>query len=194
MYSYIIGKITEKNDNSITLENCGIGYDVMLSSFAQRNLQNFDGEVKVYTYYQQRDDGVSLFGFYCKEEKNLFLKLLTVSGIGPKMAITILSNISVNDLCVVVGTQDVCALSKVKGIGKKTAERILIELKDKIQLVGQIGNFERVETSSEIDEACDALTSLGLSRFEAERLTKNCFEKGDTVEMLVTKALSQMRS
>lgn len=193
MYSYIIGKITEKNENSITLENGGIGYQVGVSTFALRNLQDLDGEVKVYTYYQQRDDGVNLFGFYCKEEKNLFLKLLTVSGIGPKMAITILSNVSVNDLCVIVGTQDIRALSSVKGIGKKTAERILIELKDKIQLVGMQGNFNKVETASEIDDACDVLVSLGLSRFEAERLAKNCFEKGDTVEMLVTKTLSQMR-
>lgn len=193
MYSYIIGKITEKNENSITLENGGIGYEVMVSSFALRNLQDLEGEVRVYTHYQQRDDGVGLFGFYCKEEKNMFLKLLTVSGIGPKMAISILSNVSVNDLCVIVGTQDVRSLSSVKGIGKKTAERILIELKDKIQVFGQLDNFEKVEIASEIDDACDVLVSLGLSRFEAERLAKNCFEKGDTVEALVTKTLSQMR-
>ncbi|NCB48217.1 MAG: Holliday junction branch migration protein RuvA [Clostridia bacterium] len=193
MYSYIIGKITEKNENSITLENGGIGYEVLVSSFAQHNFQDIDGEVKVYTYYQQREDGVNLFGFYCKEEKNMFLKLITVSGIGPKMAITILSNVSVNDLCVIVGTEDVRALSSVKGVGKKTAERILIELKDKIQVFMQQENFEKVEMSSEIDDACGVLVSLGLSRFEAERLAKNCFEKGDSVEALVTKTLSQMR-
>ncbi len=194
MYNYIIGKITEKNENSITLENGGIGYDVLVSSFAQRNFQDLDGEVKIYTYYQQREDGVNIFGFYCKEEKNLFLKLITVNGIGPKMAISILSNVSVNDFCVIVGTEDIRALSSIKGIGKKTAERILIELKDKIQVVGQAGNFDKVELSSEIDDACAVLVSLGLSRFEAERLAKNCFEEGDTAEMLVTKTLSQMRS
>ena len=194
MYNYIIGKITEKNENSITLENGGIGYDVLVSSFAQRNFQDLDGEVKIYTYYQQREDGVNIFGFYCKEEKNLFLKLITVNGIGPKMAISILSNVSVNDFCVIVGTEDIRALSSIKGIGKKTAERILIELKDKIQVVGQAGNFDKVELSSEIDDARAVLVSLGLSRFEAERLAKNCFEEGDTAEMLVTKTLSQMRS
>lgn len=195
MYSYIIGKITEKTENAITLENGGIGYELTVSSFALANLQDVDGEVKVYTHYQQREDGVGLFGFYSKEEKTMFQKLITVSGIGPKVAISVLSNISVDDLCVVISTGDVRALSSVKGIGKKTAERLLIELKDKVTLTGQISTFDKsIEPKPELNDACDILASLGLNRFEAERLVKNCYEEGDSVETVVTKALGQMRS
>jgi Holliday junction DNA helicase RuvA len=195
MYSYIIGKITEKNENSITLENGGIGYELTVTSFALRNLIDTTGEVKIFTYYQQRDDGVSLFGFSSREEKEIFLKLIGVTGIGPKMAIGILSNIAFDDLCIVIANGDTQTLSNVKGIGKKTAERIVVELKDKVDVIaGQVGFDDKVVLAGEIDDACDALVSLGLNRLEAERLTKNCYQEGDTVEELITKALSQMRS
>ncbi len=192
MYSYIIGNITEKNENSITLENGGIGYEVAVSSFARRVFENVRGEVKVLIYHHQRDDGSTLFGFYSKEEKEMFLNLITVSGIGPKMALTILSNVALTDLCLIIYREDAASLSSVKGIGKKTAERIIIELKDKVGVVA--GDFSQMDIAGELSDACSVLVSLGMNKMESERLVKHCYVEGDSVEMLVTKALSRMRS
>ena len=193
MYSYIIGRITERGDCIIALENNGIGYEINLSSKAMQFFDGVDGEVKVYTYYQQKEDGVSLFGFYSSEEKDMFLKLITVSGVGPKGAITILSNISVSDLAIVIGTQDLNTLSAVKGIGKKTAERIIVELKNKVSVIDlpllQTGEAPKM-SSREIDDAVEVLVSLGLNKVEALRLAEGVYSSGDSAEEIITKALS----
>lgn len=192
MFSYITGRITEREDGVLTLENNGIGYEINVSAIAQRNLSEFDGEVKIYTYYQAREDGVSLFGFYSKEEKDVFLKLITVSGVGPKGAISILSNIEVNDLCVVIASQNISALSSVKGIGKKTAERLIVELKNKITVSGNLASSMSDLTypsSSELDDAVQVLCSLGLTRQEAVKSAESVYSAGDTAEDIITKAL-----
>lgn len=192
MYSYIIGRITERGDGIISLENNGIGYEINLSTKAMQYLENVDGEVKVYTYYQQREDGVSLYGFYSSEEKDMFLNLISVSGVGPKGAITILSNISVSDLAVVIGTQDVKTLSQVKGIGKKTAERLIVELKNKVSVINLplIDGDQPVPSSREIDDAVEVLVSLGLTKGEALRLAEMVYSTGDSAEDVITKALA----
>ena len=193
MYSYIIGRITERGDCVISLENNGIGYEINLSSKAMQFFDGVEGEVKVYTYYQQREDGVSLFGFYSSEEKDMFLKLISVSGVGPRGAISILSNISVPDLAVVIGTQDVKTLSQVKGIGKKTAERLIVELKSKISVIDlpMLQNGEAPKMSSkEVDDAVEVLVSLGLNKVEALRLAEGVYNSGDSAEEIITKALS----
>lgn len=194
MFSYIIGRITEKSEGQITLENNGIGYEINVSSKAMNYLENFDGEVKIYTYYQVREDGVSLYGFYSKEEKDMFLRLITVSGVGPKGAITILSGIDVTDLCVVIASQDVATLSSVKGIGKKTAERIIVELKGKVSLDASLLStpHEKI-SSSELDDAIEVLVSLGLSKMDATRSAESVYAVGDSAENIITKALSSSR-
>ena len=190
MYNYIIGRITERFDSTITLENGGIGYEINLSTKAIQFLDGADGEVKIYTYYQQREDGVSLFGFYSLEEKDMFLKLISVSGVGPKGAITILSNISVGDLAVVIGTQDVKSLSAVKGIGKKTAERLIVELKGKVDVIDAPLLQNQAPKSKEIDDAVEVLCSLGLNRVEALRLAESVADSSDSAESIITKALA----
>ena len=190
MYNYIIGRITERFDSAITLENGGIGYEINLSTKAMQFLDGLDGEVKIYTYYQQREDGVSLFGFYSLEEKDMFLKLISVSGVGPKGAITILSNISVGDLAVVIGTQDVKSLSAVKGIGKKTAERLIVELKGKVDVIDSPLLQNQAPKSKEIDDAVEVLCSLGLNRVEALRLAESVADSSDSAESIITKALA----
>jgi len=190
MYNYIIGRITERFDSTITLENGGIGYEINLSTKAMQFLDSADGEVKIYTYYQQREDGVSLFGFYSLEEKDMFLKLISVSGVGPKGAITILSNISVGDLAVVIGSQDVKSLSAVKGIGKKTAERLIVELKGKVDVIDAPLMQNASPKSKEIDDAVEVLCSLGLNRVEALRLAEGVADSNDSAEDIITKALA----
>lgn len=197
MYSYIIGRITERAENLLTLECGGIGYEINVSAKAYKYLSDVDGEIKIYTYYQSREDGVSLYGFYSKEEKEMFLNLITVSGVGPKGALTILSNIDVSDLGVIIASQDVGALSSVKGIGKKTAERLIVELKNKIVPTGEINikNISIVDSSAnaELMDAVEVLCSLGLNRQDAMRQAQAVFEEGDSAESVITKALANRR-
>ena len=193
MYSYIIGVVTEWAEGQITLECNNIGYELSVSNYCYRALQAATGEVKMYTYYQQKEDGVALFGFCDQEEKNIFLKLITVSGVGPKGAIAILSNIKPDELSKVIAKQDVRTLSSVKGIGKKTAERLVVELKDKIDVL-PLEVLDDVKLSShELDDACEVLVSLGLSKNEAVKLAQSCYQKGDTAEDIISKSLTQMR-
>lgn len=193
MYSYIKGNITERTEGQIVLECNNIGYEIFVSSYCQRALETVSGEVKIYTYYQQKEDGVALFGFCDQEEKNIFLKLIGVSGVGPKGAIAILSNIKPDELSKVIAKQDVKTLSSVKGVGKKTAERLVVELKDKIDVL-PLEVIDDIKLSSgEIDDACEVLISLGLSKNEAMKLAQSCYKKGDTAEDIISKSLTQMR-
>ncbi|MBR1985201.1 MAG: Holliday junction branch migration protein RuvA [Clostridia bacterium] len=193
MYSYIKGNITERTEGQIVLECNNIGYEISVSSYCQRALETVSGEVKIYTYYQQKEDGVALFGFCDQEEKNIFLKLIGVSGVGPKGAIAILSNIKPDELSKVIAKQDVKTLSSVKGVGKKTAERLVVELKDKIDVL-PLEVIDDIKLSSgEIDDACEVLISLGLSKNEAMKLAQGCYQKGDSAEDIISKSLAQMR-
>ena len=131
MIGYIKGRVLSATDGVALIENNGIGYEVICSSAVYHKLL-VDKQGEVYTYLAVREDGVSLYGFISLEEKSMFLKLITVSGVGPKMGITVLSNMSLNDLALKIATSDVKGLSAVKGLGKKTAERIILELREKI--------------------------------------------------------------
>ena len=193
MYSYIIGSVTEKYEGSIVLECNNIGYEISVSNYCLRALDNVSGDIKLYTYYQQKEDGVALYGFYDKEEKNIFLKLISVSGVGPKGAMAILSNIRPDELSKVIAKQDVKTLSNVKGVGKKTAERLLVELKDKVDILPLEVLGDIPLESGEIDDACEVLISLGLTKNEALKLAKNSYTQGDTAEDIIAKALTQMR-
>ena len=131
MLGYIKGKVLYSSDGTVLLENNGIGYEVLCSGAAYAKLIS-DGQGEVYTYLQVREDGVSLFGFVSPEEKNMFLKLISVSGVGPKMGITVLSSMNINDIAVAIANSDVKKLTAAKGLGKKTAERIILELREKV--------------------------------------------------------------
>lgn len=193
MYSYIIGNITERSENQVVLECNNIGYEISVSNHCLRALDNVSGEIKLHTYYQQKEDGVALYGFYDKEEKNIFLKLISVSGVGPKGAMAILSNIRPDELSKVIAKQDVKTLSNVKGVGKKTAERLLVELKDKVDVLPLEVLGEVKLESREIDDACEVLVSLGLSKNEAIKLAKENYQNGDSAESIIAKSLGKMR-
>ncbi|MBQ9793188.1 MAG: Holliday junction branch migration protein RuvA [Clostridia bacterium] len=193
MYSYIIGNITDRSENQIVLECNNIGFEINVSNYCLRALDSISGEIKLHTYYQQKEDGVALYGFYDKEEKNIFLKLISVSGVGPKGAMAILSNIRPDELSKVIAKQDVKTLSNVKGVGKKTAERLLVELKDKVDVLPLEVLGEVKLESREIDDACEVLVSLGLSKNEAIKLAKETYQNGDSAEDIIAKSLSRMR-
>ena len=132
MIGYIKGEVIEINGNTLLLESNSIGYQLTISNSTIVRINQSGPFVKIYTYMNVRDDGILLYGFYTKEEKDMFLKLITISGVGPKAAISILSGIEIGQLAVCILSSDVKSLSKVKGIGKKTAERIILELKESI--------------------------------------------------------------
>ena len=132
MIGYIKGNVIGATDTTVLLENNGIGYEIICSaSVYQKLLAQKSGEV--YTYLGVKEDGISLYGFSSVEEKNMFLKLITVSGVGPKSGIAVLSAMDLSSLATMIATSDVKGLSKIKGLGKKTAERIILELREKVE-------------------------------------------------------------
>lgn len=191
MINYIIGKVTEKEENMIVVESNGIGYEIQVSSHTANSIE-FDNEyAKILTYMQVKEDRICLYGFISKEEKNMFLKLISVSGIGPKMAIGILSGVTIPELINAILSQDVKMLCTIKGLGKKTAERLLVELKDQTMPNVNVVSNDNLNYNA-IDQVTDALVSLGVGKNEAYRLAKDNAENGLSVEEIITKCLRGM--
>lgn len=190
MFDYIKGEKISALNGVMVVENGGIGYSINVSDECVRNLAD-QTSVKVFTYLSVREDGVSLFGFYSEAERTMFCKLISVSGIGPKVAVAILSGISVDKLAANIIAQDTKALNKIKGVGKKTAERIVLELKDKIGK--DFADSEPCEEADEIvncnDDAVMALMALGFTRVEAEKKVSLVATEDMTVEEIIFSAL-----
>ncbi len=194
MYSYIKGKITESGENYVVVENNGIGYELSVSMNALGELTAQSGEVKVYCYLSVREDGVSLFGFSSEQEKSMFLKLVSVGGVGPKLALTVLSGMTTEQFAAAVVRADVKALSKIKGVGKKTAERIALELRDKVSKDYEaVGETEvvtpKTQSAGANEDAVLALMTLGYSKQEAEAAVLRVQKDDMTLEQLVYAAL-----
>lgn len=198
MIGYIKGNVLSSHDGTVLLENNGIGYEITCSSSVYARLVN-DKKGEVWTYMAVREDGVSLYGFSSLEEKNMFLKLISVSGVGPKMGITVLSGLSLADLVTKIATQDVKGLSKVKGLGKKTAERIILELREKIGCVdtdtGEVLLFSDKPVEESVNQdAVLALMSLGFSKQESVCAVKKAMETGETqIEKIIGLALKSIK-
>jgi Holliday junction DNA helicase RuvA len=197
MYNYLTGEIISKTENLVVLENNGIGYEIRVSMTTLDSLPYVGNIAKIYTFLNVREDEMSLYGFATIDEKNMFLKLTEVSGIGPKVALSILSGVRLSDLSIAIKKEDVKLLSTIKGIGKKTAERIVVELKDKIDLVGfdTISN-EKEESINEsaVDEATEALISLGVNKNEAYRLARENTKGNDKAEDIVRKVFQNLNN
>lgn len=194
MIGYINGKLLNKNNGSIILENNGIGYEITCSASAYNRIVKDNGGA-VYTYLAVREDGLYLYGFDTIEEKNMFLLLISVSGVGPKMGITVLSGMSLHDLAIKIATSDVKGLSQIKGLGKKTAERIILELREKIETTGneEEAKIEKDDTSVN-EDAVIALMSLGLTKSESVTMVKDASKNGkETIQEIVTYSLKNMR-
>lgn len=191
MFDFIKGEKVKAANGVIILENAGIGYLLTVSDECIKAYADTD-KIKIYTYLAVKEDGISLFGFYSEEERAMFLKLISISGIGPKVAVAILSGISVEKLAGNIIAQDSKALNKIKGVGKKTAERIVLELKDKIGKDFKIEESiaEEINLGEDAGEAVMALMTLGFTRKEAETKIAGLDDtKGLSVEEVVFNAL-----
>ncbi len=198
MIGYIKGKVLSKENGIVLLENNGVGYEIACSSSVYAKLVG-DGYGEVYTYMAVREDGIYLYGFISPEEKNMFLKLISVSGVGPKMGITVLSNMDLNSLALAIALQDVKTLSKVKGLGKKTAERIILELREKVTEVdtstGEIVTAKPdLAFEKENEDTIIALMSLGFTKQECVTAVKDAKANGaNTIEELMSYALRHIK-
>ena len=194
MYAFLTGTVDEKDDNLLVINVGGIGYEVLVSSHTANSV-NLGEITTIYTYLHVREDAMNLFGFATKQEKALFLDLITVSGVGAKTATQILSGSTPDELIESIMHGDTRTISSIKGIGKKTAERIVLELKSKFEdlpLLSQSYNQLSNAKSSITDEAVILLTNMGLTRTEAINLVKQVASPDDTIEEIVTKALRNM--
>ena len=196
MIGYLKGNLIYAEDGVAVLDVNGVGYEVNCSGAAYRELTNNRGG-EVYVYTAVKEDGISLYGFNTKDEKKIFLKLISVSGVGPKMGIAVLSAFSVDDLTLKIATGDVKGLSGVKGLGKKTAERIVLELRDKIGAIGGENlptDADAMIDNDETDDAVVALMSLGFTRAECVQAVKKAKAAGaTTIEQTISFALKSMR-
>ena len=195
MYAYIKGDLEEKSNGFVVIENNGIGQKIFMSNTAIGRLGELHSKVKVYTYYQVREDNISLYGFNTKEELRMFELLISVSGVGSKSAINMLSNIEASSFAVAVVSNDIKKISSIKGIGNKTAQRLVLELKDKLKAEQELTKLEEVKEVVEDEEisseASDALQILGYNRKDIERVLKKIDIKSLSTEEIIKEALKQ---
>ena len=193
----LTGKVTRVDENLIEVNVNGVGYEVCASIDSIMELASKD-QAKVYTYMHVREDAVSLFGFASLEEKRMFMNLISISGIGPKMAIQILSGMSARMLASAVVNKNVGMLTKIKGLGKKTAERIVLELKEKVEENIKVQNttdgFEEIVVveqglTSDMIDAIAVLVELGIKKEEATKLVKTKAANTDKTEDIIKKCL-----
>ncbi len=199
MINFIEGKVVAKYEGTAIIENNGLGYEVNISNNTLVQLPNLNETVRLHTVLLVREDGISLFGFSTIEEKDLFNKLTTVSGIGAKSALVILSSQSYPNLVSCIINGDVNTLSKAKGIGKKTAERIVLELKDKMDAIGAFTLQASVDESAyvinqDVTDAIDLLVSLGIPVSQATNLVKKYANECKTAEEIVGKCLQNLNT
>lgn len=198
MYAHINGIVAEKAENTLVLDCGGVGYLLTVSA-ATLSLSPAVGEkMKCYTHLSVREDALELFGFATREEKAMFLKLTGVSGVGAKSAIAMLSALSVRDVSLAIVTGDAAALSRAPGIGKKTAQRLILELKDKVD------NEELISTGAAVapkagaivqdasGEAIEALMALGYQASEAARAVSSLSPMPEKTDEIIRLALKSM--
>lgn len=195
MYAYIKGKIVEKSNNYVIVENNGIGYRIFMTITAIDKISDDVQEVKIYTYYQVREDNISLYGFLQKEELRMFELLLSVSGVGAKSAIAMLSSITPSDFAMAVIQNDTKKLTKIQGVGAKTAARIVLELKDKLKTEEAISQNDIevqkvIKNTEEIDEASQALLILGYNKKEIDKAFEKLELEGLSTQDIIKKALA----
>ena len=201
MYAYIKGILAEITEDAIIVENQGIGYEIAVPGQVFDYLPSVGEEVKIYTYHYVREDAILLYGFLTKEDVRIFKMLIGVSGIGHKGALSILSVLSTDDLRFAILGDDAKAIAKAPGVGAKTAQRVIIELKDKLSLEDAFeqklaNQAQKAELNPAVgvkNEAILALTSLGYSQSEALKVLQGIeISPDDQVEDVLKMALKQM--
>lgn len=198
MFAYIKGILESKNENYIIIDVNGIGYKIFMPSSGINRLPETGKIVKVHTYYHVREDNISLYGFNTQEELKMFELLISVSGIGTKSALAILSEISPSSFALSVISGDVSALVKIPGIGNKTAQRMILELKDKLKTEQAItkNNLKNVNieynNKDNISEASSALQVLGYTKKEIDKVLVSSDLNGLSIEDIIKEALKKL--
>ena len=199
MFDYIVGAVADKLPDGVVLDRQGMGYYVLAPESVLRELPAKGEEVKLYTYLHVREDILALYGFLSKADRKVFLQLINVSGIGPKAGLAILSVLSVRELQMAVLAQDAKAIAKAPGVGAKTAQRVIIELKDKIDVEEMTSQNQVQEVGMDVSdaqtEAYMGLVNLGYDGSDVSRALSMVEDRQnlDTVE-LIKETLSKLRS
>jgi holliday junction DNA helicase RuvA len=192
MIAHLRGKLIAKHPNQAIVEAAGVGYDVAISVPTFSELPALNSEISFFIHTHVREDALALFGFLRAQEKQLFEKLLSVSGIGPKLAITILSGMPADTMVAAIKGNNVAALTRIPGIGKKTAERMVLELRDKLDAFGVEAQAAAAMSPVE-EDVISALLNLGYQRAIAERaLARLGNVAGESFDALFRKALSAL--
>jgi Holliday junction DNA helicase RuvA len=197
MYAYIKGTFVSVRGDNIVVENNGIGYKIYMPMLLQGRIGHIGDEVCVYTYHYVREDVVALYGFPEPEDQDMFELLLTVSGVGPKSAIGVVEALRPSELAMAVLQGDIKKICTVKGLGKKSAERIVLELKDKLKgfdmsSVEDLGDSSVVisgPAQSELEDCISALVVLGYPASEANKAARSAYEDGLSVDELIRRSL-----
>lgn len=195
MFSYIKGILVVKSINYIVVDVGGVGFKIFMSETTIRKLSETGEEVKIYTHMQVREDDMSLYGFITNEELRMFELLISVSGVGAKSAIVMLSNIAPSSFALAVISNDIKSLTKIPGIGSKTAQRIVLELKDKLKTEESISNTASeeirvaIKDDNKTSEATAALKVLGYTSIEIEKVLSQFDTNDMSVEDIIRKAL-----
>lgn len=202
MLGRIRGVLAEKSPPFILVDVMGVGYEIQLPMTSLYQLPESGNEVTIFTHFVVREDAQLLFGFATKQERALFREIIKANGVGPKLALTILSGMSAQQFIQVVNEGDVTALVKLPGVGKKTAERLLVEMKDRLGNLEVSANVEAISPAmlnvgSSLDnpplqakpEAISALVALGYSQVQANKMVKEVYQEEMSSEELIREAL-----
>jgi len=197
MIYYINGKIVEKSPTKVVVEKDGIGYVVNVSLQTSENIGNPGDDVKLYTVLKIADEDINLYGFSTNHEREFFLLLIGVPNIGPKVALRILSGSSVEEIYNAISNEDPSFFTKIPGVGKKTGERLIVELKQKIDKIELVPSGESIKTDRELfSNAVDALTVLGYKRAEAissvKKILSQSNNKSLTLEEVIRETLKKL--
>ena len=199
MISYIKGSLEYIGDGNLIVETGGVGYGIFISPMTASTLPPLHSQIKIYTYMNVKEDGISLFGFNQMEDLELFNKLLTVSGIGPKGALGLLGFMPASQIIMAIVTDDVATLSKAPGVGKKTAQRLVLDLKDKFKnedfvksIAQEIGGEADFSVAGDKAEAMEALLALGYNRSEAVKAVASVYKDGMDTQAVLKSALKKM--
>lgn len=203
MISFIRGHVADSTETSIILETGGIGYEIFMTGASIEQALRFEDELKVHTYFHIKEDAMQLYGFLSKDDLQMFRLLLGVNGIGPKAALGVLSGLSADELRFAILSDDTKTILRAPGIGKKTAQKLILELKDKLKLEDafekkfaheqEISSLTASELHDQRQEAVEALVALGYSSTEALRAVRKVTDvPADNVESLLKAALKQL--
>lgn len=193
MITHLKGKLVEKNPTNIVVECNGVGYFLNISLHTYSQLADTEN-IFIYTHLQVREDAHTLYGFVEKVEREIFLKLLSVSGIGASTARTMLSSLTPSQVVEAISTEDVPTIKSVKGIGAKTAQRVIIDLKDKLTAVGELNKILTPQGNTHKEEALSALETLGYKQKQSAKVVRKILVDNPeaTVETIIKLALKKL--